>query len=264
MKLRKRRNPLSKQDYTVLKILRRIVLAVFLLYDILAICMLIVEIVLHISGKLDTKYPPPLWLDFLGLIVLIFLCWIFSWAFWPRHWDSMQGMKGTVPYKQLKQLLADQEFAPTKLSSLSQSEHWLKVQGSFVPKNFVMGVFAYASQSHGASNYHIMLVLLNGNKVRYTVGYQKKIDPAVNELKLLLPNTDTSCLIENWIYSKGMTKKLKADFIAYIQEHPLEPLVDTWSDYAKSCMTEFGEWKESFIVEQKALWKDEWQAEWED
>lgn len=193
-------NPLTAHDYTLTKILKRIIFSC--LYGFLCLAAIV-----NIFSSNSIK--PPAIVVCIELLLFIGFTVLFVWLICPKHWDSMQAVRGVFTYKQLKKELANQIFVPSGVENITESKLWLKVENTFVPKCFVLGMTGAVSNPYIVANHSVMFILINGTCPEYST---QTPDAVIKKIKKYLPDTINTPSLSMWIHTNHRKKTMKQQF----------------------------------------------------
>lgn len=119
---------------------------------------------------------------------------------------SLRYIRGLFNYKELHESIEKETFEEipmkkafigSRADRLYQSEHWLFVDGFFIPKNFVLGSYALVKRGmkfESQDLFEMQLVLINGKEHCYSIGVKDEdVKETYEVFKGLLP----SAMIKN-------------------------------------------------------------------
>jgi len=155
--------------------------------------------------------------------------------------NSMRVMKHICSYDEVYEMVENRVFVEVKnigYEKMYESELWLKIDGGFVPKNFIVSAY-YDQNMRG--NYTIRIVLINGREVYYRVGI--KLEAVRNtfiKLYEMIPHGDFHHE-SNWEGDNragGKVKKtIKERYEKYLSEgHTIQELVNNYVEFTQGIL----------------------------
>ena len=155
--------------------------------------------------------------------------------------NSMIVMKHICSYDEVYEMVENQVFVEVKnigYEKMYESELWLKIDGVFVPKNFI--VSAYYDQNM-RRNYTTRIVLINGREVYYRVGIKlEEVRNTFIKLYEMIPYGDFHHE-SNWEGDNragGKVKKtIKERYEKYLSEgHTIQELVNNYVEFTQGIL----------------------------
>ena len=134
-------------------------------------------------------------------VILTAVAWgIFSGVYFhtmrKNPWKGFDCVGRCFPQEELERRMAGERFAEVS-KYISASQNWLCFRGQYVPKNFVVGVYAVASMDQSDT---LHLALITGDTCHGFV-YEKDTIGQMEKLCALLPHADVLCsgsLFTHW------------------------------------------------------------------
>lgn len=224
-------NPLLKQDNKFYKRIFKWIYVVIYVFWIFGFIGVVSNYFTEVN--LPENYGGALITDI--IISLLFTWFIFGRVLNKNEKNSMSGMQGSCTYEELYDLLSNQTFHKVYnagAEDLEESELWLKIEGAFVPKNFIVAGYTL-DKMHGSK--HFYLILLNGNHVRYTIG--TKTEYFENTIKYFTETIPHAYYSDFFYYIKHegeSGKQLSEKFNKYIEEgNSIEDLINNYTDFSE-------------------------------
>lgn len=138
---------------------------------------------------------------------------------------ALKYIKDYMSYKDALKHMESQVFRKIEgLNGVFESELWFKIDGYFIPKNFILGMYSITQIARYGRRYQICIVLITGEELMHFVGtaeYNKKNKLKDNFLKIMsekLPNANISesNSMKDW-YEKNKYN-IKEKFDKYLYE----------------------------------------------
>ena len=138
---------------------------------------------------------------------------------------ALKYIKDYMSYKDALKHMESQVFREIEgLNGVFESELWFKIDGYFIPKNFIVGMYSITQIARYGRRYQICIVLITGEELMHFVGtaeYNKKNKLKDNFLKIMsekLPNANISesNSMKDW-YEKNKYN-IKEKFDKYLYE----------------------------------------------
>ena len=138
---------------------------------------------------------------------------------------ALKYIKDYMSYKDVLKHMESQVFRKIEgLNGVFESELWFKIDGYFIPKNFILGMYSITQIARYGRRYQICIVLITGEELMHFVGtaeYNKKNKLKDNFLKTMsekLPNANISesNSMKDW-YEKNKYN-IKEKFDKYLYE----------------------------------------------
>lgn len=138
---------------------------------------------------------------------------------------ALKYIKDYMSYKDALKHMESQVFREIEgLNGVFESELWFKIDGYFIPKNFILGMYSITQIARYGRRYQICIVLITGEELMHFVGtaeYNKKNKLKDNFLKTMsekLPNANISesNSMKDW-YEKNKYN-IKEKFDKYLYE----------------------------------------------
>ena len=230
----KKMNPLTKEDWSFGKIIARILIMPLALACAMLYIMFPIDVLTYALGFSDSLEMPVVayLLSLPGLCTLPLI--LFAYLYIPYWRCSMDAVRGDISYRQLKTLLQNEEFFPTEIRGLYVSNHWLKADGVFIPKNFVLGSDADTTFLGGSdlSGRKYWIRLINGRAVRLSIVQHIGIDDIRGVLKSLMPHMVISQKNRDWWNLQKNGKRLRMEWKEYRKsDGDIWRLISSWSDF---------------------------------
>ena len=138
---------------------------------------------------------------------------------------ALKYIKDYMSYKDALKHMESQVFRKIEgLNGVFESELWFKIDGYFIPKNFILDMYSITQIARYGRRYQICIVLITGEELMHFVGtaeYNKKNKLKDNFLKIMsekLPNANISesNSMKDW-YEKNKYN-IKEKFDKYLYE----------------------------------------------
>ena len=230
----KKMNPLTKEDWSFGKIIARILIMPLALACAMLYIMFPIDVLTYALGFSDSLEMPVV--AYLGSLLLLCtpMLMLFSYLYIPYWRCSMDAVRGDISHRQLKKLLQNEEFLPTEIRGLYVSNLWLKADGVFIPKNFVLGSNADTTFLGGSdlSGRKYWIRLINGRAVRLSIVQHIGIDDVRGVLKSLLPHMVISQKSRDWWNLQKNGKRLRTEWKEYRKSGgDIWRLISSWTDF---------------------------------
>jgi len=246
----RRRNPLTKEDWSIGKIIVRILIMPFVLVSIMMYIMFPIEVISYLLGYSDSL-SMPFFVYLINLSTFFTIPLLVFAHFYIPYWrSSMAAVRGNLSHRQLKEILQDVEFSQTGIRGFYVSDLWINANGVFIPRYFILGVDIDATifnhtNLHG-KNYWIRLI--NGRSVRQDIGQRISLEDIYNELEMQLPHVIISPVIKEWWFHHKNGKRLRQEWKAYSKsDGDVSRVIAAWSDF-KGYYTELEQYKNEKII----------------
>lgn len=137
----------------------------------------------------------------------------------PKRRLSVRTLRGTFTRKEMLLLLKNEQFNPTSISSLSVSENWAFLMGTFVPKNYVWKVASSVNVGNGGNTqYSISLITGKSTAILTSkIFYNENMPSNMEIFKATFPNAAFMSLYKEFDEKKFTIhqKKKKYRFLNY-------------------------------------------------
>jgi hypothetical protein len=171
--------------------------------------------------------------DVFGIILSLVVFYIVFRLIKQERYRKIVGLHPPFSVRQVNRLLSKEVFHEVEgLNHVWESENWLRVDGKFVPKNFIIGIYE-GSRTSTYSNYTRMhLVIINGKSITYDA--ENKYSRYAEQLRIfkqILPNAVISYPdgeFKKW--SSDNEDKIKERMDQYFLNHEAEDLVYNWTN----------------------------------
>lgn len=176
-----------------------------------------------------------------GIVLLIlFSLFIFKRLLNKSARKSMRVMKHICSYDEVYSMLENETFKEIKnlgYDKLYQSELWLKIDGVFVPKNFIVGAY-YINKMSG--NKIMCIVLITGYKCFYDMGIDAEVGAhTFGTFNEMITYADFTHIYEWNMNESRIRKILKERCEKYMNEgHTVKELVNNYVDFTKGIWDE--------------------------
>lgn len=186
------KNPIKQLENTPLKIIGRFFLSIlaFLIFFFgIGILLYFLKDLLFFRGELK-ELPGRLFLFFFAILFFGFPLWGICGMLFPKRRLSVRTLRGTFTRKEMLLLLKNEQFNPTSISSLSVSENWAFLMGTFVPKNYVWKVASSVNVGNGGNTqYSISLITGKSTAILTSkIFYNENMPSNMEILKATFPN----------------------------------------------------------------------------
>lgn len=230
--MKNKSNPLIKEDNKKSKCISRflaVILYTFFILGFLSNCVTYVLDYHTMTGE-DTG------IIITGIITIsIVSVVLFKRVLNRKARRSMQVMKNACSYKEMYNLLEGEKFNKVEnvgFDTIEESEHWLNIAGTFVPKNFI--VCGYDIDKMNGSIL-LCFIAINGNSCCYNVGVKKaELEKALRILQEILPHANFT---DRWYFNRSssmLEKELKIKFEKYLVEgNSIEDLIYNFTDFSE-------------------------------
>lgn len=176
------KNELSVADNSAKKRLSRIIAVVLEVFFAIGI--------INILSEWSTSSKNEVIADCITIFLfLVYTLILIRKVFFKKNRNSMRVMKYFCSYNELNKLLKNEKFKeikPCGIDSAYASKLWLKLDDTFIPKNFIAGAYIEVA-TYGV--YELRMILINGKQFYYRIGSDKNnIEGTVNSIKSLVPH----------------------------------------------------------------------------
>jgi len=230
--MKNRKNPLIVQDNCHGKLFFRWLFIILYIFNFMILVLGISHDKLNIN-ILSSDYIQRIMPNIVTLI--LFSLFIFGRLLKKSARKSMRVMKHICSYDEVYSMLGNETFKEIKnlgYDKLYESELWLKIDGVFVPKNFIVGAY-YINKMRG--NKIMCIVLITGYKCFYDMGIDAEVGAhTFGTFNEMLPNSDFTHIYEWNMNQSRIRKILKERCEKYISEgHTVKELVNNYADFTK-------------------------------
>lgn len=214
-------NPLDREYHSAKRLTLRIASIVFYILVFPQILIAIKMLLDFPALTNDEKFTAIMVsLFFAGSAVLVKL-----WLFTKGSDLSLKYIRGLFDYKALREAIGSEEFIEvpmkkafmgSRFDRLYHSEHWLLIDGYFIPKNFILGSYALVKRGmkfESQDLFELQLVLINGKEHCYSIGVEDDdVKETYRVLAEVLPNAQikNNFAMANYVYEHK--KEIKTKF----------------------------------------------------
>jgi hypothetical protein len=176
--------------------------------------------------------------NLIGEAIGSIICGITSFFFIKKtmvvKYRQVMAIRKLITIHKVNDLLSKETFYKVDgLKDVWESERWLKADTQFVPKNFIIGIYDIFNSNAATQTRRNCLVLVNGDYIVCHGDFDA--DRYVKELRIyqsMLPNIRIMFPYED-LFSKWVNDNkndLNNRLQNYLSNHPIEELVNNWSD----------------------------------
>jgi len=236
--MKNRKNPLIVQDNCHGKLFFRwLFIILYIFYFILVVLMTLQDI--SNIGNLSPNDKDGTMTDI--VLLILFSLFIFGRLLNKSARNSMIVMKHICSYDEVYEMVENQVFREVKdvgYDEIYESDLWLKLDGEFVPKNFIVSAY-YISKMRG--NHVVCIVLINGRECFYNSGiHMENLKNTLKKFNEMIKHGDFEHVNfwgnDNW--TGGKTRKIvKERYEKYLSEgHTIQELVNNYADFTKGIL----------------------------